>query len=102
MSGADLCKAIGLSSGVYSQWNTKRNKISNKNLKKIADIFGISVMSLFDDNDENEKTATNGDGNKKALEQLMEIIPTLTEEQAQILLPKVSEIVSAPRVLDDL
>lgn len=98
MSGSDLCKAIGVSSGVYSQWNKRRNKISAKNLKKIADIFKVSVFTLYDDE---EKTATIGDG-KSYVDQLKELIPTLTEQQAQDLLPTVLKIVSPQQIQDDL
>ena len=61
MSGAELCREIGVSDGVYSQWNKGRSNISPKNLKKIADFFHVSVSYLLDDED-NKKTATDGDG----------------------------------------
>lgn len=38
-TGADLAKAIGLSNSVYSQWNTGKNDVSNRNLPKIAAYF---------------------------------------------------------------
>lgn len=98
MSGAELCKAIGVSSGVYSQWNKKRNKVSRNNLKKIADLFHISVFDLLDD-EEIEKTATSGDG-KSDLEHLLEIIPTLSEKQAHEVLSFLLEKVSAPQIED--
>lgn len=63
MTGADLSRAISVSNSVYSQWNTRATKPSNKNLKKIADYFGVSVEELLDDPDEdNKKTATDRDG----------------------------------------
>lgn len=93
MSGADLCRAIGVSTGVYSQWNKGRNEISAKNLKKIADVFSISVSDLLGDED-NKKTATNGDGTD-AINKLMELIPTLTPQQAEFLLPQVQGLISS-------
>lgn len=53
MTGAELCRIIDVSNGVYSQWNTGRNKIGIKNLKKIADVFNVSVSDLLDDDNEN-------------------------------------------------
>ena len=50
ITGAELCRAIGVSRAVYSQWNTKATKPSNKTLKKIADYFGVSVIDLLSDN----------------------------------------------------
>ena len=47
LTGADLSRAIGLSSGAYSQWNKRTTRPSNKTLKKIADYFGITVSDLL-------------------------------------------------------
>lgn len=62
ITGADLSRAIGVSNSVYSQWNTKATKPSKKNLKKIADYFGVDVSELLDDQEENKKSATQSDG----------------------------------------
>lgn len=47
MTGADLSRAIGLSSGAYSQWNKRTTRPSNKTLKKIADYFGVTVSDIL-------------------------------------------------------
>lgn len=50
ITGAELTRAIGIkSTGTYSQWNKGTTEISNKNLKKIADFFGLPVSYLVDD-----------------------------------------------------
>ena len=46
MTGAELSRAIGVSTGTYSQWNKRLTKPSNKNLKKIADVLGVTVTDL--------------------------------------------------------
>lgn len=49
LSGADLMRTIGLSHGVYSQWNTKITKPSNKNLAKVANALGVSIDEILSD-----------------------------------------------------
>ena len=50
ITGAELTRAIGIkSTGTYSQWNKGTTEISNKNLKKIADFFGVPVSYFLDD-----------------------------------------------------
>lgn len=48
-TGADLCEFLGVSSGVYSQWNTRRTKPRNSKLPAIAEYLGISVVDLLPD-----------------------------------------------------
>ena len=62
MTGADLSRALKFSNSVYSQWNTKSTKPSKKNLKKIADYFGIDVTELLDDQEDDKKSATTNGG----------------------------------------
>lgn len=47
MSGAELARRIGVSSGVYSQWNTRRTVPSNQNLIKIAAVLNCEVKDLM-------------------------------------------------------
>lgn len=49
MDGASLSREIGISNSVYSQWNTGKTKISNANLKKIADYFHVDVTEILPD-----------------------------------------------------
>lgn len=46
-TGADLCEFLGVSSGVYSQWNTRRTKPRKSKLPSIAEYLGVSVADLL-------------------------------------------------------
>lgn len=48
-TGADLCEFLGASSGVYSQWNTRRTKPRKSKLPAIAEFLGVSVADLLPD-----------------------------------------------------
>lgn len=50
-TGADLCEFLGVSSGVYSQWNTRRTKPRKSKLPSIAEYLGVSVADLLLDDD---------------------------------------------------
>lgn len=50
-TGADLCEFLGVSSGVYSQWNTRRTKPRKSKLPAIAEYLGVSVADLLPDGD---------------------------------------------------
>lgn len=50
-TGADLCEFLGVSSGVYSQWNTRRTKPRKSKLPAIAEYLGVSVADLLPDED---------------------------------------------------
>ena len=46
-TGADLCEFLGVSSGVYSQWKTRRTKPRKSKLPAIAEYLGVSVADLL-------------------------------------------------------
>ena len=48
LSAAKLCRELGFSSGLYSQWRKRSQKPSADKLKKIAAYFGVSVDYLMD------------------------------------------------------
>lgn len=48
-SGADLERAIGASHSVYSQWNTRQTKPSNRSLAKVAAALGVGVSEILPD-----------------------------------------------------
>ena len=50
-TGANLCEFLGVSSGVYSQWNTRRTKPRKSKLPAIAEYLGVSVADLLPDKD---------------------------------------------------
>lgn len=47
LTGAELSRMIGVSSGVYSQWNTGRSEPSPQNLAKIAAVLNCDVEDLL-------------------------------------------------------
>lgn len=47
LTGAELSRKIGVSSGVYSQWNTGRSEPSPQNLAKIAAVLNCDVEDLL-------------------------------------------------------
>lgn len=49
MNGSELSRAIGVSSGVYSQWNKHMTRPSKKNLAKIASVLGVEVSEVLPD-----------------------------------------------------
>lgn len=51
MTGAELLRMIGASTGTYSQWNTRLTKPSKRSLKKIADALEIDVRAITGDDD---------------------------------------------------
>lgn len=64
-NGADLCEYLGVSSGVYSQWNTGRTRPRKSKLPVIAEFLGVSVNDLVgDDSTQQEKPTAKGDGLK--------------------------------------
>lgn len=51
-NGADLCTYIGVSSGVYSQWNTGLTSPRKSRLPLIAEFLGVTVEDLLPDADD--------------------------------------------------
>ena len=49
MSGAALMRELGLSRGTWTQWKQSLTKPNAANLKKIAELFNVSVKDLLGD-----------------------------------------------------
>lgn len=77
-TGADLCEFLGVSSGVYSQWNTRRTKPRKSKLPAIAEYFGVSVADLLPDEElvpqEGIKKERPADGEAPDQDMLLEIV----------------------------
>lgn len=58
MTGADLSRMIGASTGAYSNWNTRKSNISNPYLNKIANALEVAVEDLLPDEEGQELTQT--------------------------------------------
>ena len=63
MSGAELCRLISASTGVYSQWNTGKSKPSNRTLKKIAEVLNVDISDLLADGENVQKNPVPQTGN---------------------------------------
>lgn len=73
-TGAEMSRDLGLSNSAYSLWNTGSTNPSKKNLKRIADYFGVNVTDVVDDLEPGkEKPATISDGQEKNEEELLDI-----------------------------
>jgi transcriptional regulator with XRE-family HTH domain len=55
-NGADLCEYLGVSSGVYSQWNTGRTHPRKSKLPIIAEYLGVEVSDIQGDDTNKKKS----------------------------------------------
>ena len=67
--GSDLGRALGMSSGAYSQWNTRKTKPQRNKLPAIAEFLGVTIDDLLPDD---EPPASTENGAKKAPDQEVE------------------------------
>lgn len=85
-SGAEMSRDVGLSNSAYSLWNTGATKPSKKNLKKVADYFGVNVADLLDD-EEIEKPVTIRDGREEEIDDfslIQRLMMLSPEERAKV------------------
>ena len=61
MSGAELSRKIGVSTAVYSQWNKKKTKPSNKNLLKAAEALNVPISELTGEKEKSPHQKEGGD-----------------------------------------
>lgn len=61
INGAELSRMIGVSSAVYSQWNRKVTKPSNKNIAKVASALGVPVSYLTGEDQKEKPPAPGGE-----------------------------------------
>lgn len=75
-TGADLCEFLGVSSGVYSQWNTRRTKPRKSKLPAIAEYLCVSVADLLPDEEPSAgiKKERPADGEAPDQDKLLEIV----------------------------
>lgn len=85
LSGAELCRGIGLSNSIYSQWNTGKVVPSNKTLGKIASFLNIPVESIVADKESAPATPTgNRDASKD--QRIIDWFRSLPEEKQKAIL----------------
>jgi len=85
-TGADLSRAIGVSGGTYSQWNTKLTKPSKRNLRLIAEKLGCDILDIMDDKDlqKNKKIPIREDPDGE-VDRITERIKMLSAEDRQLI-----------------
>lgn len=94
-TGADLCEFLGASSGVYSQWNTRRTKPRKSKIPAIAEFLGVSVADLLPDKEPSagiKKDPIPKDGAvSQEKQQLLDMIDGLSDEQCRKLAGFIAE-----------
>lgn len=94
-TGADLCEFLGVSSGVYSQWNTRRTKPRKSKLPAIAEYLGVSVADLLPDEDPSAGIKKGPIPKDEAVsqekQQLLDMIDGLSDEQCRKLAGFIAE-----------
>ena len=97
MKKKDFYAQTGVSSSLYSQWNTGKVKPSRQFLTNISNLFGVDFDQLvYGSTPEDIKkiTATkDGDGLTETHIELIKLIATLTEPQARYILSKTKDII---------
>lgn len=86
MTGADLSRLIGVSSGVYSQWNTGTTKPSAKRIAKIAEVLDVSVEYLLTGAKKETTAVPKNDGVSEKDIRLIEWFRSLPEEKQKAIL----------------
>lgn len=94
-TGADLCEFLGVSSGVYSQWNTRRTKPRKSKLPAIAEYLGVSVADLLPGEESSagiKKDPIPKDGAvSEPKQKLRDLIDGLSDEQCEKLAGLIAE-----------
>lgn len=96
-TGADLCEFLGVSSGVYSQWNTRRTKPRKSKLPSIAEYLGVPVADLLPNEELVPQEGIKKDPIPKdgavsqEKQQLLDMIDGLSDEQCRKLAGFIAE-----------
>lgn len=88
-----LEKDLGFGNGYLGQ--LKKGVLPDDRLYLIANYLGVDPEYIS--TGEHKKTATNGDGENRAIEKLKELVPNLTPQQAELVLPLIQGLISAQR-----
>ncbi len=57
-NGKQLCEYLGVSSGVYSQWNKKKSRPRQNKLPAIAEFLGVAVEDIMPDEEIQENAGS--------------------------------------------
>lgn len=97
----ELADIVGVTESSISQYESGKKNPSFEIALKLAEALDCELADLVSKREniileENKKTATNnGDGTNSAIDKLIEIIPNLTPQQAEFLLPQVLGLISS-------
>lgn len=84
-TGSDLCAYLGVSSGVYSQWNTDRTKPRKSKLPVIAEYLGVSIEDIQGDDNQQKENAPGSDAESEIEKALAQATPAQRELISSIL-----------------
>lgn len=99
-SKRDAAKFLNKKYTTYIKHENEERSLDSETLLEYAKAYNVSVDYLIGRTE--EKTATLGDGiiSNSSLDKLMKVLPGLTEQQADFLLPQVLGLISARKGQD--
>lgn len=101
ITGADLGRMIGVTNGVYSQWNTKRSKPSNPSLRRIADALEIDVRDILPDSVVETPAQKTEGGLSVEQREIMELYDVLDPPERNLLLETARALARGRKSQDD-
>lgn len=99
-NGADLCDYLGVSSGVYSQWNTGRTSPRKSKLPIIAEYLGVSVDDIKDDDNQQKENAPGNDAESEISKALAQATPLQAEVIKDVLNMNTNQLLFVKELID--
>lgn len=78
-NGSDLCEYLGVSSGVYSQWNTGRTNPRKSKMPVIAEYLGVNVEDIQGEDETKKENAPGSDSESEIEKALAQATPAQRE-----------------------
>lgn len=99
-TGSDLCAYLGVSSGVYSQWNTDRTKPRKSKLPVIAEYLGVSIEDIQGDDNQQKENAPGSDAESEIEKALAQATPLQIETIKEVLAMSTNQLNALRKMLD--
>lgn len=99
-TGSDLCAYLGVSSGVYSQWNTDRTKPRKSKLPVIAEYLGVSIEDIQGDDNQQKENAPGSDAESEIEKALAQATPAQRELISSILDMNENQLLFVKELID--
>lgn len=99
-TGSDLCAYLGVSSGVYSQWNTDRTKPRKSKLPVIAEYLGVSIEDIQGDDNQQKENAPGSDAESEIEKALAQATPAQRELIRSILDMNENQLLFVKELID--